>query len=447
MKSRGLTGQLKQKLIEKSLQRKIKQNAMPEQASGIGIFSKASSQDQAESVDFTQHAAYRQIKLIKEASKELGLTDPFFQPHDGVAGATTWINGQEYINFSSYNYLNLCGDPRVNQAMQEATERYGSSVSASRIVSGERPIHAQLEQALATHYQVDAALAFVNGHATNVTVIGYLMQPGDLILHDEWVHNSSLLGAQLSGAKRMSYRHNNTQHLAELLEQHRSQYKRVLILTEGLFSMDGDWPNLPELVELKNRYYAWLMVDEAHSLGVLGDKGEGLAAHFNLPTQSVDIWMGTLSKSLAGCGGYIAGSQSLIDILRYLCPGFLYSVGMPAGLAAASLTALEIMQQEPERSRQLADNAAYFKHELDKVGFDTGLSQGRGLVPLVLGSSVKASRLSSALLKEGINVQPVLYPAIPENSARLRFFISAAHTQDQLDKTIRILTKHCQNSV
>lgn len=447
MKSRGLTGQLKQKLIEKSLQRKIKQNALSEQSSGIGIFSKAPSMDQEESIDFTQHVAYRQIKLIREGSKELGLTDPFFQPHQGVAGATTWINGQEYINFSSYNYLNLCGDPRVNQATQEATEQYGTSVSASRIVSGERPVHAQLEQALAKHYQVDAALVFVSGHATNVSVIGYLMQPGDLILHDEFVHNSSLLGAQLSGAKRISYRHNDTQHLKELLETHRAHYKRVLILTEGLFSMDGDWPNLPALVELKNQYYAWLMIDEAHSLGVLGDQGEGIAAHYRLPSNSVDIWMGTLSKSLAGCGGYIAGSQPLIDILRYLCPGFLYSVGMPSGTAAASLKALEIMQQEPWRSQQLAKNAEYFKEALNQAGFDTGLSQGRGLVPLLTGGSVKASRFSTELFNSGINVQPVVYPAVPENLARLRFFISAAHTEAQLDKTVQDLVRIWQKYV
>ena len=439
MKSRGLTGQLKQKLIEKSLQKKLKQQSHPEPLSGIGVFSRTPSVDYHEAVDFKEHAAYRQIELIRQGSQELQLTDPFFRAHQGVAGATTQIAGKDYINFSSYNYLNLSGDPRVNHAVVEATEQYGSSVSASRMVSGERPIHQQLETAIAELYQVEAALTFVSGHATNVTVIGYLMQPGDLVLHDERVHNSALLGAQLSGARRIAFRHNDLEHLESLLKTHRSQFKRVLILTEGLFSMDGDWPDLAGLIALKNSYYAWLMVDEAHSLGVLGQQGKGLSEHLNIRPDQVDIWMGTLSKTLAGCGGYIAGNQVLIDILRYLCPGFLYSVGMPAGIAAASLTALNIMLSEPERIEQLSQNAEYFKKILNQAGFDTGLSQGRGLIPLITGSSVKASRLSTALFDAGINVQPVVYPAVPENLARLRFFISSAHTQDQLDQTLKTL--------
>ena len=439
MKSKGLTGQLKQKLIEKSLQRKLKQHTQGDASSGIGIFSKVPSQEQQLATDFAQHNAYKQIKLMREASEALGLSDPFFKAHEGLAGATTRINGRELINFSSYNYLNLSGDPRVNQAIQEAVEQYGSSVSASRMVSGERPIHQQLEKALADHYQVDDAVVFVSGHATNVTVIGFLMQPGDLILHDEWVHNSALMGAQMSTAKRIAFRHNDMVHLEDLLEQYRSQFKRVLILSEGLFSMDGDWPNLHSLVELKNRYHAWLMIDEAHSLGVLGSRGYGLAEQFGLSPNAVDIWMGTLSKSLAGCGGYIAGASPLVEMLRCLCPGFLYSVGMPAAMAAASLTALDIMHAEPERAQQLAANAQLFKQALDHAGFDTGQSQGRGLVPLITGSSVKATRLAAALFERDINVQPIVYPAVPEKQARLRFFISSAHTETQLLKTVNEL--------
>ena len=436
MKSKGLTGQLKQKLIEKSLQRKLKQHTHGDGSSGIAVFSKVPSQEQQQATDFTQHQAYKQIRLMREASESLGLTDPFFKIHEGLAGATTQIQGRELINFSSYNYLNLSGDSRVNQAMQQAVEQYGSSVSASRMVSGERPIHQQLEQALADHYQVDDAVVFVSGHATNVTVIGFLMQPGDLILHDEWVHNSALMGAQLSSAKRIAYRHNDMAHLEDLLVQHRSQFKRVLILSEGLFSMDGDWPDLPRLVELKNRFHAWLMIDEAHSLGVLGSQGGGLAEEYGLAPNSVDIWMGTLSKSLAGCGGYIAGSTALIEMLRCLCPGFLYSVGMPAGLAATSLKALQIMHAEPERTQQLASNASLFKQLLDQAGFNTGQSQGKGLVPLITGSSVKATRMAAYLFERDINVQPIVYPAVPEKQARLRFFISSAHTEEQLRSTV-----------
>ena len=440
MKQRGLTGQVKQKLIEKSIQRKLKQNALP-QSPGINVFSRNGAVDFEEFTRFEQHPAHKQIEYLRQGSAQLELEDPFFRSHQGVAGATTQIAGKNYINFASYNYLDYSGDSRVNQAVIEATQHYGSSVSASRMVSGERPIHQELEEAIANLYQVDSALAFVSGHATNVTVIGFLMQPGDLILHDELIHNSAMLGAQLSGAKRIAYRHNDTEHLANLLEQHRHQFKRVLILTEGLFSMDGDYPDLPRMVSLKQQHYAWLMVDEAHSLGVLGATGKGLAEHFQLSAKSVDIWMGTLSKTLSGCGGYIAGNQALIDILRYLCPGFLYSVGMPAGIAAAAITSLKLMQQEPWRTKQLAENAYLFKQKLHEVGFDTGKSQGKGLVPLITGSSVAATRLSSELFNAEINVQPVLYPAVPEKMARLRFFISAAHTKDQLQYTVDTLIK------
>lgn len=446
MKQRGLTGQVKQKLIEKSIQRKLKQNAQPQNA-GINIFSRNGSVQLEDYIDFTQHPAHKQIEYLRQGSNQLDLEDPFFRAHEGIAGATTQIKGREYINFASYNYLNYSGDPRVNQAALEATQHYGSSVSASRMVSGERPIHQQLEQGIADLYQVDASLVFVSGHATNVTVIGYLMQQGDLILHDEWVHNSAMLGAQLSGAKRIAFKHNDLEHLQILLEQHRHQFKRVLILTEGLFSMDGDYPDLPRLVQLKKQYHAWLMVDEAHSLGILGKTGKGLAEHFQMDASNVDIWMGTLSKTLASCGGYIAGSQALIDILRYLCPGFLYSVGMPAGQVAAALKALELMQQETKRTVQLADNAYQFKLALQQAGFDTGQSRGFGLVPLITGSSVVATRMSAELFNAGINVQPVLYPAVPEKMARLRFFISAAHTSEQLLYTANVLTESARKCV
>ncbi|MGP9553088.1 MULTISPECIES: aminotransferase class I/II-fold pyridoxal phosphate-dependent enzyme [unclassified Halomonas] len=390
---------------------------------------------------FDAQPGYQQIAMMRQAAEQLGLIDPFFKVHEGTAGATSVINGHTCINFASYNYLGFSGDPRINQAACDAVARYGTSVSASRVVSGERPIHQELEQALAKAYDVEDAVAFVSGHATNVSTLGYLLGPKDLVLHDEYIHNSSLVGAQLSGAKRMSFSHNDPAALEALLARHRHQFERVLVVIEGLYSMDGDIPELPRFIELKQRYQAWLMVDEAHSFGVMGDTGLGLREYFDIDSRDVDIWMGTMSKSMAGCGGYIAGSKPLVEMLRYLAPGFLYSVGMPAQVAAPSLMALELLQQEPERVQRLHSISRYFLEQATARGLDTGKSIGAAVVPVIIGSSAAAARLSHGLLAEHINVQPILHPAVPEKSARLRFFLSCDHTRSQVDQTLDALAK------
>ena len=389
---------------------------------------------------FDAQPGYQQIAMMRQAADQLGLVDPFFKVHEGTAGATSVINGQTCINFASYNYLGFSGDPRINQAACDAVARYGTSVSASRVVSGERPIHQELEQALATAYNVEDAVVFVSGHATNVSTLGHLLGPKDLVLHDEYIHNSSLVGTQLSGAKRMSFSHNDPAALEALLARHRHQFERVLVVIEGLYSMDGDIPELPRFIELKQRYQAWLMVDEAHSFGVMGDTGLGLREYFDIDPRDVDIWMGTMSKTMAGCGGYIAGSKPLVETLRYLAPGFLYSVGMPAQVAAPSLAALQLMQQEPERVQRLHAISRYFLEQATARGLDTGKSIGAAVVPVIIGSSAAAARLSNALLEQHINVQPILHPAVPEKSARLRFFLSCEHTQAHIDQTLDALT-------
>jgi len=386
-----------------------------------------------ELTQFDQFEGYKQQKMMQDAAKLLGAPNPFFGLHEGTAGATTRIKGQECINFSSYDYLGLSSDARVQQAAIDAIKTYGTSVSASRIVSGERPVHQALERALADAYGVDDALVFVSGHATNVAVIGHLFGAKDLILHDSLIHNSALVGAQLSGATRRSFPHNDTAALEHILSERRDQFERVLIVAEGVYSMDGDTPNLPELVRIKQRYGAFLMVDEAHSFGVLGARGLGLREHTGVPAQDVDIWMGTLSKALAGCGGYIAGNSALIEQLRYGAPGFVYSVGMAPAVAAASYQAVQILLNEPERVASLQKNGHYFLNQAKALGLDTGLSQGYCVVPIVIGKSLKAVKLSHLLLEQGINAQPIIHPAVEERAARLRFFISCAHTKAQID--------------
>lgn len=430
------TPSLKQRLIDQARQRQQVRPAAGEE--------KVAPARSAARVDerftrFDQHPGYQQICMMRAGGQQLGIRDPFFRVHEGSAGATTRIDGRECINFASYNYLGLSGHPAVSQAAIEAVQHYGSSVSASRPVSGERPIHQELEQALAQAYDVDDAVVFVSGHATNVSTLGYLLGPRDLVLHDEYIHNSSLVGAQLSGARRISFGHNDPDALDDLLTRHRGQFERVLIVIEGLYSMDGDSPDLERFVEIKRRHQAWLMVDEAHSFGVMGKHGLGISEHSGVPSQDVDIWMGTLSKSLAGCGGYIAGCTALIDMLRYFAPGFLYSVGMPAQVAAPSLAALRLMREEPERIARLQEVSGYFLHQAQARGLNTGHSTGIAVVPVILGSSVLTARVSDALFDKGINVQPILHPAVPEKSARLRFFMSCDHTKAQVDRTLDAL--------
>lgn len=388
---------------------------------------------------FRELPGQRDMELIREAARALGLENPFFRPHEGIAGATSRIAGREVINFGSYNYLGLNGDPRVAAAAKAAIDRYGVSASASRMVSGERPVHGELEAALAAHYGVDAALVFVSGHATNVTVLGHLMGPRDLILHDAAIHNSCTEGARLSGARRIAFPHNDWRAAERELAAARRGARRALIVIEGHYSMDGDIPDLPRFIEIARRHDAWLMVDEAHALGVLGPTGRGIHEHWGVDAREVDIWMGTLSKTLSGCGGYIAGNADLVTWLRHSAPGFVYSVGMAPALAAAALESLRILAAEPERVARLQRNAQLFLRRAQEAGLDTGTSAGFAIVPVIVGSSVAAARLSQALFERGINVQPILYPAVPESSARLRFFLSSEHTEAQIEATIAAL--------
>jgi 8-amino-7-oxononanoate synthase len=379
------------------------------------------------------------IEMVREAAAALGLESPFFRPHDGVAGARSSIGGRDYLNFASYNYLGLNGDPRVAAAAKAAIDRYGVSASASRLASGERPVHAALETAMAGVYGAEACLTFVSGHATNVTVIGQLLGPRDLILHDGLIHNSVAEGAKLSGARRIAFPHNDAAAAERELAAHRRRHGRALVVVEGHYSMDGDVPELPRFVEMARRHDALLMVDEAHSLGVLGATGRGVFEHRGVAPEGVDIWMGTLSKTLSACGGYVAGRRALVDVLRHAAPGFVYSVGLAPPLAAAALESLRIMLAEPERVARLQANAALFLRLATGAGFDTGASAGLGIVPVILGSSVRAARVAAALFEAGVNVQPILYPVVPERSARLRFFLSAEHDAAMVERTVAAL--------
>ncbi len=379
------------------------------------------------------------LKQSRQAIGNTGMQNPYFRVHDGVNGATTIIDDRTYINWSSYNYLGMSGHPEVVRAATEAMQRYGTSCSASRLVSGEKPIHQELEREIAHFLGVESALTFVGGHATNETTIGRLMGPGDLILHDGLAHNSIMQGATLSGARRRQFPHNDWQALDDILKSIRHEYRRVLVVVEGVYSMDGDFPCLPRFIEIKKRHRALLMVDEAHSLGTMGLTGRGIGEHFAINPHDVDVWMGTLSKALGSCGGYIAGSEELTELLRYTADGFVYSVGLPPANAAASLAALRILQAQPQRAMRCRTNAGQLLGLAQRAGLNTGSSGGTPVVPVILGDSLLALQLSHALGTRGINVQPIMHPAVEERAARLRFFVTSEHQPHQIEATARAL--------
>ncbi len=392
--------------------------------------------------DFSTMDDYKQLRLHRAAADMMGIENPFFRPHEGLAAGRTRIDQREFINFASYNYLGLNGHPKVAAAAKAAIDRYGTSVSASRLVAGERPIHGELERAIAAVHGTEAAIAMVSGHATNVTTIGTLVGPKDLVLIDALIHNSVAEGARLSGAARMTFPHNDWRAVSDLLAKVRHQYRRVLIVVEGLYSMDGDHPDLARFIEVKAEHDAWLMVDEAHSLGVLGATGRGIAELSGVDPRSVELWMGTLSKTLSGCGGYIAGSAALVEYLKVKAPGFVYSVGLSAPLAAAALASLEVMMAEPGRVAKLHENGLRFLAKARETGLDTGLSMGYAVVPVIVGDSAQAAVLADRVFRKGLNALPIIYPAVPEKAARLRFFITSEHTADDVDRAVAI-TAEC----
>jgi 8-amino-7-oxononanoate synthase/acyl carrier protein len=390
---------------------------------------------------FAKAPEYLKLKATMQMLIATGVPNPFFTAHEGNTRDTARINGRELISFSTYNYLGMSGDPYVTEVAKKALDLYGTSSSASRLVSGERIVHRQLEQGIAKFIGVEDAIVYVAGHQTNETTIGHLFGPGDLILHDALAHNSIIQGSILSGARRRPFPHNDWQTLDEVLSEVRHEYRRVLVVIEGVYSMDGDYPDLPRFVEVKKKHKTFLYVDEAHSTGTMGATGRGLFEHYGVDPHDVDLMMGTLSKAFGSCGGYISGCKELIEYLKYTAPGFVFSCGLPPANAAASLASLELLQREPQRVTRLRANAKLFLDLAKEAGLNTGMSNNTPVVPIIIGNSIDALRLSRQMYDRGFNVQPILYPAVEEKAARLRFFITAVHTSDQIRRAVAAVSE------
>ncbi|GAB3249159.1 aminotransferase class I/II-fold pyridoxal phosphate-dependent enzyme [Kineosporia babensis] len=368
----------------------------------------------------------------------LDAPNPYYLPHNGVNGAEVEILGRTMVNFAGYNYLGLAGDPRVQAAAAEAIGTFGTSASAARLIGGELPLHAQLEERLAAAYQVDDAVVTGSGFLTNAAALAFLLGEGDLAVCDSLVHNSIVSGTRWAGCRRMSFQHNDPDALEALLSRSRRHFGTALVVLEGVYSMDGDVAALPELVEVARRHECFVMVDEAHSFGVLGETGAGIHEHTGLAGTDVDLWMGTLSKSMASYGGYLAGSRELMAAMKMSAAGIsLYAAAPPPAQMAAAGAAFDIMLAEPGRLKQLRDNQAQMLGAARAAGLDTGLAQpGTPLVPVITGGTETTMRICLALLDQGIHTTAIVHPAVAETEGRLRFFVTSEHTPEQIRRAV-----------
>ncbi len=377
---------------------------------------------------------------------ENGLMDPYFIPHDSALRDTSVIDGKDVINLGSYNYLGFSVHPETVKAAKEAIDHYGTSASGSRLIAGEKPLHRQLEKAIADWKHTEDAIVLVGGHSTNVTFVGNFCNKNDIIIYDMLSHNSISQGCQLSLSDTKAFPHNNFTALEHMLKMAREKYEKILIIVEGVYSMDGDIAPIPEFVKLKKKYGAFLMVDEAHSGCVIGEHGGGVDDYFHLAPDDIDIRMGTLSKGLGTCGGYLAGKESLISYLRYNLAGFMFSVGISPPLAAATLKAIELIQRDNTPVKNLQRNIHDFVTEAKRRGFNTCLAGETAIIPIMVGEDLDAFMLSSEMLEKGIFVPPAVYPAVPKHQARLRFCLISEHKKEQilyaLDTLEQLFEKH-----
>ncbi|MCL5676377.1 MAG: glycine C-acetyltransferase [Firmicutes bacterium] len=351
-------------------------------------------------------------------------------------GPRAVIDGHEVINLSSNNYLGLATHPRLKKAAIEATEKYGAGSGAVRTIVGTMSLHNELERRLAEFKHVEASVVFQSGFTCNSGVIPVLAGEGDVIVSDELNHASIIDGARLSRARITRFAHASMDGLKRVLEEVKGQCRRVLIISDGVFSMDGDIAKLPDIVALAKQYGAITYVDDAHSSGVLGKNGRGSVNHFGLDGE-VDVQVGTLSKAMGVLGGYVASSQALVEMLWHRGRPFLFSTSHPPGVAAACIAAIDVMLDEPQLIDRLWENARYFKTGLGDLGFNTGHSE-TPITPVIVGEGALAMAFSDKLFEAGVFAQGIAFPTVAKDKARVRTIVTATHTRKDLDEALEI---------
>lgn len=370
--------------------------------------------------------------------------NPFFAPLDRLQ-AQAKADGGVLVSFANYDYLGICDHPVIRDAAHLALDRVGVGALGSRLVGGERLIHADFENALAKFVGSESALTLVSGYLTNLTTISHLLGKRDLIIYDELSHNSIVAGVASCKATAVEFRHNDMDHLRHVLAEQRANYRNCLIVVESLYSMDGDIANLPELLKLKDEFKSWLLVDEAHSIGVLGATGRGVCEHFGEDPNRIDLIIGTLSKTFVSCGGFICAQKPVLEWMRFLLPGFVYSVGLPPVIAAAANAALQVIKDEPGRVGKLQANAQHFLAKAKEAGLSTGPAEGYAIVPVMFPDMKTTMMASDVLLKQGIYAPPIVQVGVPKGLPRIRFFISARHTFEEIDRTVEIMRVFSQS--
>lgn len=353
-------------------------------------------------------------------------------------GAKVLVNGREMDMFASYSYLGLIGHPRINEAAKRAIDKFGTGTHGVRTLAGSLSVHVELEETIAEFKNTEAAIVFSSGYVTNLTVISTLVGRGDYVISDKWNHASIVDGCLLSGAKMLRFPHNDMEALERRLQEVPAGATK-LVVADAVFSMDGDIFNLPKAVELCRKYNAWLMIDEAHSVGVLGKTGRGIEEHFGMENV-IDIKMGTLSKTIPSVGGYVAGKKEIIDYLRHASRAYIFSAALPPAQAAAAAEAFRVIMDEPWRVEKLRENTQLFLNGLKERGFNTLYSE-TAIVPIICGADEMAFEMTRASHERGIFVLPVISPAVPVGMARLRATVTAAHEPKDIVRAMDIFVE------
>ena len=374
---------------------------------------------------------------IPQKAQQMGVY-PYFRVIESEQDTVVKIQGKDVLMFGSNSYLGLTNHPMIKEAAKEAINKYGSGCAGSRFLNGTLDIHIELEEKLAEYVKKEAALVYSAGFLVNAGVISAITGREDYIILDELDHASIIEGRRLSFSQAFKYRHNDMASLEKVLKQCKPD-KIKLIVVDGIFSMEGDIVDLPGIVQLANQYGASIMVDDAHSLGVIGEKGSGTASHFGLDND-VDLIMGTFSKSLAAIGGFIASDFYTINYLKHNSRSLIFSASISPASAGSVLAALEIIKHEPERIEKLWENTRYALKGFRDLGFDTGKSE-TPIIPLYIREDAKTFMFTKMLLNEGIFVNPVVSPAVPSDSSLIRFSLMATHTPEQIDKALEACYK------
>lgn len=386
-----------------------------------------------------------QLAHLTAQLDELKAKGTFFKLRelDDIQGPVCTYDGRKVINLASNNYLGLCNHPKLEEAAIRAIREHGVGSGAVRTIAGTMRIHMELEEKIARFKNVEACVVFQSGFTANAGTVGSILGKEDFILSDELNHASIIDGARLSRAKIKVFRHKDVQHCEDLLKEVENEPGKKLVITDGVFSMDGDIGPVDRLAALAEKYGAIMMVDDAHASGVLGRNGRGSVDHFGVHGK-VDVQVGTLSKAIGALGGYVCGSRDLIDYLYHRARPFLFSTSHPPSVAATCIAAFDILENEPERIERLWSNTRYFKEQLTTAGFDIG---GRStpasetpIIPIILGDGRKTMEFSRELFTQGLMATGIAFPTVPEGKARVRIIMTSEHTRPELDQALDILT-------